>query len=70
MYSSGCFGVGWGTVEWVLLDKEMLLGQHRVIVATSRRALSDLFISRGKLRSERSDHGKKRVSLQAVQRVA
>lgn len=57
-------------VEWVLLDKEMLLGQHRVVVATSRRALSDPFISRAKLRSETSEHGKERENLQAVQRIA
>lgn len=49
-----------------MLHKEMVPGQHRVIVTTSRRALSDLFIGRAKLSRERSE----RVSLWAVQRTA
>lgn len=44
----------------------MLLNQHRVIVATFRRAPSDLFFSRAKLRSERYENSKESVGYRAV----
>ena len=40
------------------VGQEMLMGQRRVIEATSKRALSALLISRAELRSERSEQGK------------
>lgn len=59
-----------GVVQWVLLGKEMLPSQHRAIVATFRRAPSDLFFSRAKLRSERSENGKESVASGLWQRIA
>ena len=49
-----------------MLDKGMLLSWHRVLVATVRRAPSDLFFSRAKLRSERSKNSEERVGLWEV----
>ena len=50
-----CVCARWGVGSGFLLDKEMLMGQCRVIEATSKRALSVLLISRAELRSKRCE---------------
>lgn len=50
-------GVGEGS-GMGFVGQEMLVGQRRVIEATSKRSLSTLLMGRAELRSERSEQGK------------